>query len=77
MFKIKTNEEIGEFLNYLISQKYSSTRKFCKDYLKLDRRPINDDEIRKMANRMSQIIKGSKEFFIVWTLSDDISPVKN
>lgn len=60
MFKIKTNEEIGEFLNYLISQKYSSTRKFCKDYLKLDRRPVNDDEIRKMANRMSQIIKGSK-----------------
>ena len=60
MFKIKTNEEIGEFLNYLISQKYSSTRKFCKDYLKLDRRPINDDEIRKMSNRMSQIIKGSK-----------------
>lgn len=60
MFKIKTNEEIGEFLNYLISQKYSSTRKFCKDYLKLDRRPVNDDEIRKMANRMSQIIKDSK-----------------
>lgn len=60
MFKIKTNEEIGEYLNYLISQKYSSTRKFCKDYLKLDRRPVDDDEIRKMANRMSQIIKGSK-----------------
>lgn len=60
MFKIKTNEEIGEYLNYLISQKYSSTRKFCKDYLRLDKRSINDDEIRKMANRMSQIIKGAK-----------------
>lgn len=60
MFKIKTNAEIGEYLDYLISQKYSSTRKFCKDYLKLDRRPVNDDEIRKMANRMSQIIKGAK-----------------
>jgi hypothetical protein len=47
-------------LNYLILQKYSSIRKFCKDYLKLDRRPVNDDEIRKMANRMSQIIKGAK-----------------
>ena len=60
MFKIKTNNEIGEYLNYLILRKYSSIRKFCKDYLKLDRRPVNDDEIRKMANRMSQIIKGAK-----------------
>lgn len=60
MFKIKTNEEIGEYLNYLISKKYSSTRKFCKDYLRLDKRQINDDEIRKMANRMSQIYKGAK-----------------
>lgn len=60
MFKIKTNEEIGEYLNYLISKKYSSTRKFCKEYLRLDKRQINDDEIRKMANRMSQIIKGAK-----------------
>ena len=60
MFKLKTNEQIGEYLNYLISQKYSSTRKFCKDYLRLDRREINDDEIRKMANRMSQIYKGVK-----------------
>jgi hypothetical protein len=60
MFKIKTHNEIGEYLNYLILQKYSSIRKFCKDYLKLDRRPVNDDEIRKMANRMSQIIKGAK-----------------
>lgn len=60
MFKIKTNEEIGEYLNYLISKKYSSTRKFCKEYLRLDKRQINDDEIRKMANRMSQIYKGAK-----------------
>lgn len=60
MFKIKTNKEIGEYLDYLILQKYSSIRKFCKDYLKLDKRPVNDDEIRKMANRMSQIIKGTK-----------------
>ena len=60
MFKIKTNQEIGEYLNYLISKKYSSTRKFCKDYLRLDKRPIDDEEIRKMANRMSQIIKGAK-----------------
>lgn len=60
MFKIKTNKEIGEYLEYLILQKYSSIRKFCKDYLKLDKRSVNDDEIRKMANRMSQIIKGTK-----------------
>ena len=60
MFKIKTNEGIGDYLGYLILRKYSSNRKFCKDYLKLDSRPENDDEVRKMANRMSQIIKGAK-----------------
>lgn len=40
MFKVKTNEEIGEYLNYLISKKYSSTRKFCKDYLRLSQEKL-------------------------------------
>jgi hypothetical protein len=60
MFKIKTNEEIGEYLKELIEERYGKTRRFCKAYLKLEGRPVDDDEIRKMANRMSQIIKGSK-----------------
>ena len=60
MFQLKTNEEIGEYLNYLISKKYSKTRKFCRKYLETVGGTINDDEIRKMANRMSQIIKGTK-----------------
>ena len=60
MFKIKTDEEIGEYLDYLIRKNYPSVRKFCQDYLRLDKRPVNDDETRKMANRMSQIIKGAK-----------------
>lgn len=60
MFKIKTNEEIGEYLKELIEERYGKTRRFCKAYLKLEGSPVDDDEIRKMANRMSQIIKGSK-----------------
>lgn len=60
MFKVKTNKEIGEYLKYLISQKYPSDRNFCKEYLKLSNAQINDDEIRKMANRVSQITKGFK-----------------
>ena len=60
MFKIKTNEEIGEYLKELIEERYGKTRRFCKAYLKLEGRLVDDDEIRKMANRMSQIIKGSK-----------------
>ena len=60
MFKIKTNEEIGEYLKELIEERYGKTRRFCKAYLKLEGRPVDDDEIRKMANRMSQIINGSK-----------------
>ena len=60
MLKMKTNVEIGEYLSNLISKKYSKTRRFCKEYLKLEGTPLNDEEIRKMANRMSQILKGAK-----------------
>lgn len=61
MFKIKTNEKIGEYLLYQISQKYPSTRQFCKAYLRTEGMAEDDnDEIRKMENRMSQILNGKK-----------------
>ena len=61
MFKLKDNKEIGEYLNYLILQKYKSVRQFCQKYLRIVGIDANNnDEIRKMANRMSQIINGAK-----------------
>lgn len=61
MFKLKDNKEIGEYLNYLILQKYKSVRQFCQKYLRIVGIDANNnDEIRKMANRMSQIISGAK-----------------
>jgi hypothetical protein len=61
MYKLKDNKEIGEYLNYLILQKYKSVRQFCQKYLRIVGMDANNnDEIRKMANRMSQIINGAK-----------------
>ena len=39
---------------------YKSDRGFCKAYLEHEYREVNDDEIRKMANRMSQMLRGAK-----------------
>ena len=58
MFTVKTNEEIGNYIERLISNKFPSKRKFCQAYLKLQGISTNDDETRKMANRISQITNG-------------------
>ena len=62
MFELKTNQEIGTYLKKIILSKYPSCRQFCIDYLKLINNSddlINDD-IRKLSNRLSQILKGKK-----------------
>lgn len=58
MFVVKTNEEIGNYIEKLIAKKFPSKRKFCQAYLKLQGISTNDDETRKMANRISQITNG-------------------
>ena len=58
MFIVKTNEEIGKYIEKLISDKFPSKRKFCQAYLKLQGISTNNDETRKMANRISQITNG-------------------
>ena len=58
VFIVKTNEEIGKYIEKLIAKKFPSKRKFCQAYLKLQGISTNDDETRKMANRISQITKG-------------------
>lgn len=54
------NDKIGEYLKTLITEKYVSQRKFCEAYIKATGGNVNNDETRKMANRLSQIIKGAK-----------------
>ena len=61
MFSIeKNNEKVGAYLKKLIEKKYPSHRQFCKAYLIAQGLDPNDEELRKMGNRVSQIIKGSK-----------------
>lgn len=62
MFKLENdNQKIGSYLNSLITKKYIKVRRFCIAYLKKSgiEKPT-DEEIGKMQNRMSQIIKGNK-----------------
>ncbi len=61
MFDIADSKKIGEHLAKLIDRKYESRRKFCRAYIELDGGDAtNQESIRKMSNRLSQIIKGSK-----------------
>lgn len=66
MFELKTNEEIGAYLKKLILSKFPSCRQFCVAYIDLtwnfsdDLQDLHSDEIRKLTNRLSQILKGKK-----------------
>lgn len=60
MFTVEEKRKIGEYISELIDKKYSSKRQFCKAYIESNGIVANDDEIRKMANRISQIKKGAK-----------------
>ncbi len=66
MFEVKSNQEIGAYLKKVILSKYPSCRQFCIKYVDLtlnlqdDPNDIKSDEIRKLANRLSQILKGTK-----------------
>lgn len=56
----KDNRQIGIYLRQAILKKYDSIRKFCRAYLELRDGSTNDEEIRKLLNRFSQILKGVK-----------------
>ena len=60
MFKHENNKKIGAYLSDLIDRKYPSKRQFCKAYIVAIGGDVNDEEIQKMANRISQITKGTK-----------------
>ena len=55
------NQEIGAYISGLIEREFKSARQFCRAYLQTE--GINDpakEEIQRMANRLSQIRKGTK-----------------
>ena len=60
MFKVQSNKEIGIYLRKLIVRKYGKQRRFCREYVRLAGLQVNDEEIRKQENRLSQILKGEK-----------------
>lgn len=60
MFKKANDKEIGAYLSKLIDKKYPSTRQFCKAYIEAENGVVNDEELRKKANRLSQIRQGKK-----------------
>lgn len=65
MFELKSNEEIGAYLKQMILSKYPSCRQFCIAYFNLIKpksypEELILNEIRKLTNRLSQILKGNK-----------------
>lgn len=62
--KEENNEKIGQYLLELIKKKYQKQRRFCKAYIVEEGGVVNDEEIRKMANRISQMIKGENSIQI-------------
>lgn len=65
MFTIGTDgNKLGLHLREVIYKKYESVRQFCKAYLELRDGETNDEEIRKLLNRFSQILKGTKRIQI-------------
>lgn len=61
MFRLADNKQIGAYLKEAISRSgFPSVRQFGKACLKERKEPTDDEALRKMANRLSQILKGSK-----------------
>ena len=56
----KDDAKVGAYLKAQILKKYSSVRQFCKAYLELRDGSTDDEEIRKLLNRFSQILKGTR-----------------
>lgn len=64
MFYAANKEQIGKYLSKQIARLYKNQRQFCKKYLEQAGKEINDDEIRKMQNRLRRILNGEREIQI-------------
>lgn len=61
MFRLADNKQIGAYLKKRIEErKFPSVRQFGKACLEERNESTDDEALRKMANRLSQILKGSK-----------------
>lgn len=59
-YKNATNIQIGTYLKSLIDKQYTSARQFGIDCLKLEGHSVENDDIARMSNRLTQITKGNK-----------------
>lgn len=59
MTSAKSNKEIGEYLANLIDSKYKSRRKFCAEWLKLEKLDV-EEHINNKANKLKDILNGKK-----------------
>lgn len=67
MFHLENNGAVlGAYLRSLIKSRFPSIRKFCRAYIELrdNTADVSDEEIRKLLNRFSQILKGDKRIQI-------------
>lgn len=60
MFKLDDKIIIGQYLKKLIDEKFKNQSNFCKAYISSFGREVNEEEIKNMENRLSQMIKGKK-----------------
>ena len=56
----ESNKKIGTYLGKSIDAQFSKRNNFYREYLKHEGLPVDAEEVRKLANRFSQIIKGDK-----------------
>lgn len=61
MFVLADNKKIGLYLASHIEEHFKSHRLFCKKYLEARGEETDNEQLRKMSNRLSQILKGKKE----------------
>lgn len=61
MFTLATNEKIGQYLMMHIEERFKSHREFGREYLRDVGEETGKEQLQKMSNRLSQILKGKKE----------------
>lgn len=60
MFELADSKEIGQYLTGRIDERFKSHRQFCKKCLEETDGQADSEQIQKMSNRLSQILKGEK-----------------
>ena len=60
MFRLAGNKEIGAYLRKLINEKDISIRRFGTMMLEQRGEPTDPAAVQRIANRLSQILSGSK-----------------